>query len=127
MLKYSYLKKAKGYKTISSIMDIINCHLPAQRQEYVFVQNSTSKEYRSYNEKVLEFLQNRPASTIKLGLVNMEGAEEIDVNPVNLKQGIFQVKGAGSILLYNVQFGNDTTPPSCTFHNRAGINFHQLA
>ena len=45
----------------------------------------------------------------------MQRAEEIeekDMNPVDLKQGVFQVKGAG--LWYNVQFGSDTSPPSCS-------------
>lgn len=116
VLKYSYLKKAKVDKTISSIVDIIiNRYLQSRHQEYVFAQYSRSEEYRSYNENVPEFLKNRPASTIKLCLLNMQRAEEIeekDVNPVYLKQGVFQVKGAG--LWCNVQFGSDTSPPSCS-------------
>ncbi|XP_029923308.1 SUMO-activating enzyme subunit 1 isoform X1 [Myripristis murdjan] len=52
VLKYSYLKKAKGDKTISSILDvIINHYLPAHHQEYVFAQYNTSEEHRLYNEK----------------------------------------------------------------------------
>lgn len=93
VLKHIYLRRVKGDKTLSSIVCIIlKRYLPAQHHEYVF------KQYRCYSADVPAFLHNRPTSTIKRCLTNMESAEHIeesDVHPTDSEIGIFQVKGIG--------------------------------
>ena len=66
VLKYKYLPKRKSSVTLSSITALlIDEFLPEMYQKYQFENFHMSKDYRSYNKFVPEYLQGRPPKVIR--------------------------------------------------------------
>ena len=73
-----------------------------------------SSSYRTYNNKVPEFLQNKPRFVVAHVMKRWEDCWETSKNARILEDGKFEVQSTTSQgQWYSVNFGNDSNHPSC--------------
>lgn len=115
-MKYKFLpRKPLSLSHVATV--IIKEFLPEQQRKYLFLNFQMDSTYRAYNTHVPSYLQGRPKKVILHCIGREEKARkqlsEKDILQSDEENGIFLIRGnSGST--YTVDFGKETSTPSCT-------------
>ena len=124
LLKYSYMPKQKSMTLSGIACLLVDQFLPDAHRNYVLANVKVTEWYRRYKNFVPEFLRGRPRSVILHCLDRQTKARKYDVKDdvtSTTSEGVFEVnKSNGS--KHVVDFGCDTSSPSCTYKDR--IHWH---